>query len=189
VEGCDVRIVPLDPADGLHPLDTSRTGEVLVRAPWMSTGYDRLFLTEHRARPVVAGHEWHRTGDVGHLDSSGDLWIEGRVVHVVHTVSGPVTPVPLEVAVEALPGVRRAAAVGVGPVGVQQVVVVLETEDGDDGEASGELAEAVRRAVAPQPVSAVWMVGELPVDIRHNSKIDRAAVAARMERVLSGARR
>jgi acyl-CoA synthetase (AMP-forming)/AMP-acid ligase II/pimeloyl-ACP methyl ester carboxylesterase len=189
VHGCDVRIVPMDPDDGLHVLHTGGTGEVLVRAPWMSTGYDRLFLTEQRARPVIDGAEWHRTGDVGHLDASGNLWIEGRVVHVIRTAAGPVTPVPLEVAVEALPGVRRAAAVGVGPAGVQQVVIVLEPEDGDEGEASGELADAVRRSVAPHSVSAVWMVGDLPVDIRHNSKIDRAAVAARMERVLSGARR
>jgi hypothetical protein len=43
--------------------------------------------------------------------------------------------------------------------------------------------------VAPQPIAAVWTVTDLPVDIRHNSKIDRAAVAAQMERVLSGARR
>jgi hypothetical protein len=37
-------------------------------------------------------------------------------------------------------------------------------------------------------VAAVW-TGPLPVDIRHNAKIDRTALAATMERRLSGRRR
>ncbi|MEN9644934.1 MAG: hypothetical protein RL238_1603 [Actinomycetota bacterium] len=180
VPGCDVRISPVD---GSTPLPHGQTGEVLARTPWMSSGYDRLWRTQHLARPVVDGEVWHRTGDVGHLDADGNLWIEGRVVHLIHTVDGAVSPVPLEVAAEAVPGVRRAAAVGVGPYGVQQVVIVVE--GGRDEQASPELTAAVRAAVAPQPVAAVW-TAELPVDIRHNAKIDRTALAATMARRLSG---
>lgn len=180
VEGCAVRISTVD---GTAPLPHGETGEVLVRTPWMSTGYDRLWRTQHLARPVVGGEVWHRTGDVGHLDVDGNLWIEGRVVHLVHTVDGVVSPVPLEVAVEAVPGVTRAAAVGIGPIGVQQVVIVVEAER--DEQAPPELTAAVRAAVAPQPVAAVW-TGALPVDIRHNAKIDRTALAATMARRLSG---
>jgi acyl-coenzyme A synthetase/AMP-(fatty) acid ligase len=117
----------------------------------------------------------------------GNLWIEGRVVHLVDTPEGPVSPVPIEVAAESVAGVRRAAAVGVGPRGVQQVVVVVETDGGDrDGPASAELASAVRAAVAPQHLAAVWVGAALPVDIRHNAKIDRAALGRTMERRLSG---
>jgi hypothetical protein len=39
-----------------------------------------------------------------------------------------------------------------------------------------------------QPVAAVLQVGTLPVDIRHNTKIDRTLVATWAERVLSGER-
>ena len=31
---------------------------------------------------------WHRTGDVGHLDADGRLWIEGRLAHVLVTADG-----------------------------------------------------------------------------------------------------
>ena len=31
---------------------------------------------------------WHRTGDVGHLDAEGRLWIEGRLAHVLVTPDG-----------------------------------------------------------------------------------------------------
>ena len=192
VDGCDVMIAPTDTAAPLAPLAAGETGEVVVAAPWMSAGYDRLWHTQQLARPVTgagaAARTWHRTGDVGHLDRAGNLWIEGRVVHLLHTAAGPVTPVPLEVAVEALPGVTRAAAVGVGPRGVQQIVIVVETGD-RDGHASVALTDAVRAAVAPHPVAAVWTMRRPPVDIRHNAKIDRTALAATMAKVMSGSSR
>jgi hypothetical protein len=49
------------------------------------------------------------------------------------------------------------------------------------------LAERVRAAVA-HPVAAVLSVRTLPVDIRHNTKIDRAAVAEWAGAVLAGDR-
>jgi acyl-coenzyme A synthetase/AMP-(fatty) acid ligase len=162
-------------------------GEILVSAPWCSAGYDRLWATEQHARPDRGdGRVWHRTGDVGHLDAVGRLWVEGRAVHVVHTVDGPVTPVPVEVAAEAATGVARSAAVGVGPVGVQQLVVVLE-RPGRPGLADEATARTVRAAVA-HPVAAVLQRPALPVDIRHNAKIDRTALAEWADRVLAGGR-
>ncbi len=190
VVGCDVMIAPADPTADVESLAPGEMGEVVVRSPWMSSGYDRLWHTQQLARPVVDGAMWHRTGDVGHLDGDGNLWIEGRVGHLIHTVSGPVAPVAIEVAAESVDAVERAAAVAVGPHGVQQVVVVVETVDERaDGHASASLAAAVRAACAPQLVAAVWTVKALPVDIRHNAKIDRTALGRTMERVLSGGTR
>ena len=177
VIGCDVRI-------------DHDTSELLVSAPWMSAGYDSLWLTQHNARPVVItdGHTvtWHRTGDVGHIDGEGNVWIEGRMVHVIHSARGPITPVPLEIAAEALPNVVRAAAVGVGPTDVQQIVMVVETVNGTEGPADTELTHAVRQALAPLTIASVWITQKLPVDIRHNSKIDRTAVSQRMSKIFSG---
>ena len=177
VHGCDVQI-------------DHQTSEILVSAPWMSAGYDALWLTQHNARPVLNtdGHTvtWHRTGDVGHIDSEGNVWVEGRMVHVIHSAFGPVAPVPLEITVEALPSVVRAAAVGVGPTNVQQIVMVVETVNGTEGPADTELTHAVRAALAPLTIASVWITKKLPVDIRHNSKIDRTAVSQKMSKILSG---
>jgi len=83
---------------------------------------------------------------------------------------------------------RLAAAVGVGPVGTQQLVVVVETTLGErPGVASTGLTKLVRDAVSMAP-AAVLVIKSLPVDIRHNSKIDRVRVAAWAERVLAGSR-
>jgi acyl-CoA synthetase (AMP-forming)/AMP-acid ligase II/pimeloyl-ACP methyl ester carboxylesterase len=193
VPGASVRIAPLG-FDAVAPLGApepvGRTGEVLVHTPWVSDGYDGLWRTQRDARPIDAdGRTWHRSGDVGHLDAEGRLWIEGRSVHVVHTDRGPLTPVPVEVGVERLPGVSRCAAVGVGPAGCQVLVVVIDgvPDGGDEGLVADDLAAAVR-GVVEHPVAAVLQVDGLPVDIRHNTKIDRALVARWAGSVLSGSR-
>jgi acyl-coenzyme A synthetase/AMP-(fatty) acid ligase len=125
---------------------------------------------------------------VGHIDSEGNVWIEGRLVHVIHTSRGPIAPVPLEIAIEALPNVVRVAAVGVGPVDVQQIVIVIETNN-SDGPADADLTHAVRTALSPLLIASVWVTKKLPVDIRHNSKIDRTAVSKQMAQILSGTKK
>lgn len=164
-------------------------GEVLISAPHLKQHYDRLWLTDRAAERDVPEGRWHRTGDVGHLDAEGRLWIEGRLAHVLVTVDGPLAPVGPEQHVERVPGVRRAAVVGVGPAGVQQAVAVVEPPADQAprraGLAPAGLAEAVR-AASPVPLAAVLVAPRMPTDVRHNSKIDRTRLARWAERVLSG---
>ena len=176
--GVGLRVDPLAGGDG-------KSGEIVVSAPWLSVGYDGLWATTDRARAVDEhGVEWHRTGDVGHLDVDGRLWVEGRTAHVVDTASGPVTPVPLEIAAESATG-RRCAVTGVGPPGCRQVVVVVEHE-GKAGLAGGAVDRSVREALAFQAVAAVLTTPKLPVDRRHNSKIDRTRLGRWAEALLVG---
>lgn len=160
------------------------TGEIVVAAPWGKDSYDRLWSTQTRS--TIDGAGWHRTGDVGHFDGDGRLWVEGRLAHVITTESGPVTPVGIELRVEALPGVRSAAAVGIGPTGSQAVVVVVVPDPPVRrlSVADATTAEAVRRATGVD-VAAVLVTDELPVDIRHNSKIDRTTLSRTVARYLS----
>lgn len=183
--GVQVRLSPLSPtgsADGALIGAPAVTGEICVRAAHVKDRYDRLWATEQAAS---RDRGWHRSGDVGHLDAEGRLWVEGRLGHVVSSAAGPVTPVGIEQRVEAVDGVAAAAVVGVGPVGTQQVVVVVRGSGGPL--APAPLAVAVRE-VAGVPVAAVLVTDALPVDIRHASKIDRVRVARWAERVLSGGR-
>ena len=157
-----------------------------MRAPHQRLGYDRLWRTEHDAsRP----RGWHATGDVGHLDELGRLWVGGRIGHVITTPAGPVTPVALEQQVESLVGVDLAAVVGVGPPGTQQIVVIVQHAAPVSRSGPADLAAHDRvRSVIDAPVAAVFDVPALPVDRRHNSKIDRAALAAWATTALAGGR-
>lgn len=188
-----VRIRPLDDAGLLADQTTDRagvTGEIVVSAPHLRSHYDGLWNTNRVAqRGSTDVRRWHSTGDVGRLDAAGRLWIEGRLQHVVVTAAGIVTPVGPEQRVEALDGVSRAAVVGVGPTGTAHLVVILESSQRRrrTRRASAETAAAVRAAVG-LPVAAVFEVGTLPTDIRHNSKIDRQALSRWATRVLEGGR-
>jgi hypothetical protein len=93
--------------------------------------------------------------------------------------------------VEQLDGVAAAAVVGVGPAGTQAVVVVvvpdLPGRRRSLAPATPELADAVRAAAGTE-VAAVLVTDRLPVDVRHQSKVDRTAVARRAARLLAGSR-
>ncbi|UKA69656.1 MULTISPECIES: alpha/beta fold hydrolase [Arthrobacter] len=193
VHGARVAVVPLA-GDGTAPgslpvTDAGITGEVLVNAPHVKDAYDRLWLTQELSSGPAG---WHRTGDVGHFDARGRLWVEGRLAHVVTAPGGAVTPVGPEQAIESLDGVGMAAVVGVGPAGTQAVTAVVETVPPAPkaGLAGPDLAGKVRAAArgAGVSVAAVLVVPEQPTDVRHNAKIDRTRLARWASSVLAGGR-
>jgi olefin beta-lactone synthetase len=163
------------------------TGEICIAAAHLKDRYDRLWLTDQAsAGQTDDSPAWHRSGDVGHLDDDGSLWVEGRLVHLVTAASAVITPVGVEQRVQTLPEVTSAAVVGVGPVGTQVLVVVVTTTAAGHGPLASPALSAAVRGVAGVEVSAVLLAGALPVDIRHNSKIDRTRVAAWASQVLRG---
>jgi len=187
----EVRISSLDHL-GVAVGDLSKEpgvmGEIVVRAPHVRDGYDRLWHIEHCASQPPG---WHRSGDVGHLDDDGRLWIGGRLGHVVTAPTGPVTPVGIEQSIEDLAGVTSVAVVGVGPAGTQHLVAVVQPSDNIRVRrprlADLELHDLVRSRTH-HDIVAVLVVSKLPVDRRHNSKIDRTQVAKWADRVLAGGR-
>ncbi|MET0830131.1 MAG: alpha/beta fold hydrolase [Microbacterium sp.] len=181
-------------ATGAPSAEPGVLGEILVSAPHLKDHYDRLWLTDREAvrdtdrveasSPPV---RWHRTGDIGHLDSRGRLWVEGRMPHVIVSADGPIAPVGPEQSVERVDGVRRAAVVGVGPHGLRLPVAIVETipPAKRPGLAGPRLTRTVRESTGI-PLVAVLAVPRLPTDIRHNSKIDRSRLSAWAERILAG---
>jgi olefin beta-lactone synthetase len=187
--GVDVMVSPVDAlgrADGELTAEPGVTGELCVRAAHVKQRYDALWATE-RASSRNPG--WHRTGDVGLLDAEGRLWVQGRIQHLITTSAGVLTPIGLEQRIESVPGIRAAAVVGVGPAGIQLVVVIIVPEGvlprRRKPVADLCLTDAVRAAV-DIPVAAVLTRRTLPVDIRHASKVDRAALAKWAETTLAG---
>lgn len=191
VDSVELLIDPLDELGvptGLPTSEPGLLGEVRVRAAHQRLGYDRLWHTTHLASPADGTHA---TGDIGTIDADGRLWIGGRTGHVIRTATGPVAPTPIERAVDMLDGIRRSAAVGVGPAGAQVVVVIAETSDAGRRPCQSSLdrIDRIRAAVAEATgldVAACLEVPSLPVDRRHNSKIDRTHLADWATGVLEG---
>ena len=121
---------------------------------------------------------WHRMGDVGYLDAEGRFWYCGRKSQRVETATGALFTECVEAIFNRHPAVRRSALVGIGSRGRQTPVVVVELKKG--------LAHVgwdhQLRDVAQSHEQTKHMVYflkhfSLPVDIRHNAKIHREALA------------
>lgn len=154
-------------------------GEVLVRGPVVSPAYaDRPDATA-AAKVRWDGQVAHRMGDLAIWDTDGRLWFAGRKAHVVHTAAGPMYSVPCEEVFNVHPAVRRSALVGTGAAGASTPVLCVELEPGvvPSPLLTQQLLAVGHADARASAVTRVLYHPGLPVDIRHNSKIDRAGLA------------
>jgi acyl-CoA synthetase (AMP-forming)/AMP-acid ligase II len=131
-----------------------------------------------------AGVVWHRMGDGGYLDKVGRLWFCGRVAERVETADGPMYTEPCEQVFRTHPWVARCALVGLGPRGRQAPAIVIESKAGTPVRAATErqaFADALRLLAIRHPHTAgirrFYFHSCLPVDVRHNAKIQRLRLA------------
>jgi len=154
-------------------------GEICVQGP---TATDQYFNRDTQTREAKmidsGGRTWHRMGDLGWMDTEGRLWYCGRKSERVETADGDLYTECVEGPVNAISGVYRSALVGLGPRGKQRPVIVIEPEPGARVD---ELIAPVKAAVARWGVERVESQASFPVDIRHNAKIRRAEIAAKLE--------
>ena len=198
IDGVELALAPIDgtgeSADALRQGDEAQghLGEFVVSAAHIKSGYDNLWATTAQsARDDLDGRTWHRTNDIGHIDTEGRVWLEGRLQHVVTTPRGPVGPGGLEALIDSDEQVSRSSIVGIGPSGTQSLVAVLDAEGTDlsPGLAPLDLTARLRELVdevVGHDLTAVLVAPTFPTDIRHNSKIDRSRLAAWADRVLAG---
>ncbi len=142
--------------------------EVWVSGPHVNEGY--LDPADDAETKVRRGEQiWHRTGDAARMDGQGRLWLLGR-----HSAGDNGRyPFAFEAAAHAWPGVEQAAALIDG----QRTRLVVAG-------AKFSLAEIRARAAALGDVDIVPMA-RIPMDARHNSKVNYALLSKRLSRLAS----
>jgi acyl-CoA synthetase (AMP-forming)/AMP-acid ligase II len=68
---------------------------------------------------------WHRTGDLGHVDERGRLWLAGRSADVIKTGGYRVHPAEVELALEGAGGAEAVCVLGVPSEYWGQVIVAV----------------------------------------------------------------
>lgn len=156
---------PLRPEDlDREALGTNGVGEIVVGGAHVLTGYlDGVGDEETKIR--AGDRVWHRTGDAGYLDSHERLWLLGRCAARVSDAQGTVYPFAVECAASDVAGVRRSAFVQ--HRGSRILVVELE------GDAAAT-RETLTTRLAWARLADVLIVPRIPVDRRHNAKVDYA---------------
>ncbi len=189
--GVEVRIVDVDDGpiagwDDAVGLDTGQIGEIVARSPHISESYFRKpEATAANKIPDGAGSSWHRLGDLGYLDADGRLWACGRRSHRVRTAAGDLYPLCCEPVFNSHPAVARSALVGIGTGDRVVAAICIELDRGAGGtserrdDLARELLQLAARFDSTRHIERVMFTDRLPVDRRHNAKIDRPGLSAR----------
>lgn len=125
-------------------LPSGQTGEICVCGPAVFGGYH----DNPEANAAAFRDGWFRTGDLGHLDAEGDLFITGRASDMYISGGSNVYPREIEEKILTHPAVTEVAIVGVpdpvwGEVGVAACVL-----RGGEALSQDDLIEWLRPRVA-----------------------------------------
>ncbi len=114
IDGVELRIAREDGSDAA----TGEPGEVRVRGANVMRGY----WNNPEASAAVLDGGWLRTGDMGHLDADGYLFLAGRRSDMIKTGAHRVHPNDIEDVIVELAGVSEAAVVGIDDDVLGQVI-------------------------------------------------------------------
>jgi acyl-coenzyme A synthetase/AMP-(fatty) acid ligase len=130
-------------------------------------------------------------GDLGYLDRGERLWFCGRVAERVPAGDMTFYTDPVEGVFNAHPDVRRCALIGLGESGPRTPALVVQPLASRFPHSTREresFAEALRligrNGDQAARVRRFYFQHRLPVDVRHNIKINRLALARHYTRAL-----
>jgi fatty-acyl-CoA synthase len=103
----DLRVV--DEAMRDVPHDGNTSGEIVVRAPWLTMGY----LDNPSASEKLWQGGYLHTGDIGTMTAQGVLQITDRMKDVIKTGGEWISSIELEDILMHMPGLKEAAIIGV----------------------------------------------------------------------------
>lgn len=183
--GVEVRVIRItesviESLDDASMLAPGETGEIIVRGAHISEAYhrDEPNTKKHKIRDPNGGI-WHRIGDAGYLDERGRLWVTGRVGQRVEAEGETLFSIPCEAVFDAHPKVAKSGLVGVTSNGVEVPVICIEPKSMLDAtsELRDELLTLASRHSTTRGIRHLLFHPKLPVDPRHNSKIERPRLA------------
>ena len=180
------------PVDGLirtladaFELAQGQIGEIIVAGPTVTLDYDGLPEATAAAKiPAPDGVVFHRLGDLGYIDADGRLWFVGRKVETVYTARGPLYPAQVEPLFDSHPEIRRVALVGSGSPGRHRPCLVAEPvnpkllpDSAECHRLTRDLRQLALNHEHTAQIKTFYFHPSFPVDVRHNAKIHRLALA------------
>jgi acyl-CoA synthetase (AMP-forming)/AMP-acid ligase II len=150
-------------------LPIGQVGEIVVEGPSVALGY---FNDPDESRRTFH-HGWLRTGDLGHLDADGYLWIDGRKSAFLKMRGVRVSFAEAEARVAAVPGVYECAAAAVPHPEAGEALALYIVPEKD----SAGVIELVRRSLpASWTCESIRIVSRIPKTDR--GKVSRASLSA-----------
>ncbi len=157
----------------------AQVGQLVIRGPHVMQGYWRdPQETAQKLRPgPLPGEQVLYTGDLCRLDEEGFLYFVGRTDDIIKVRGEKVAPREVELALQAIPGVREAAVVGVPDEllgqAIKAFVVVAEGHSLTPADILQGCRERLEPLMVPTHVNLVASLPQTP-----HGKIDKLRLAA-----------
>jgi len=145
--------------DAGQDLALGQIGEICVRGPQVMRGYWKR--PDETAKVMLPG-SWLRTGDVGHMDEKGFVYIEDRKKDMILVSGFNVYPNEVEAVAVCCPGILEVAAVAQRDQHSGEVVALFAVRK-DSSLTEQDVIECCRRSLAAYKVPKhVYFRSELP---------------------------
>ena len=164
----DLRVVDENMEDVPH--DGQATGEVVVRAPWLTQAY----LKDTDASQQLWRGGYLHTGDIGTIDADGYLKVTDRIKDVIKSGGEWISSLALEDIVSQHPDVSEVAAIGVADEkwGERPMLLVVLNSDVENAVSEDQIRTLVQ-AQADEGVISSWAV---PDRIQFVQSIEKTSV-------------
>src|SRR5215213_4562943 len=152
------------------PRDGEATGEVVVRAPWLTQGY---LKEPEKSEELWAGGYLH-TEDIGYIDEQGYLQVTDRIKDVIKTGGEWVSSQEIEDILSEHPGVSEAAVIGVEDEkwGERPLALIAPKADHDEEITEDEIKTYVKEHADSGAISKF----AVPDRVRVVEEIDKTSV-------------
>jgi fatty-acyl-CoA synthase len=133
------------------------TGEIVVRAPWLTPGY---YKDPERSEELWAGG-WMHTGDVAHVDEYGYVQIVDRMKDIIKSGGEWIVSLELENLLSLHEDIREAAVIGVPDEkwGERPLAIILPIE-GAEGQITAEAVQEHLQGFVEEGVITKWAIPE-----------------------------
>ncbi|MDD9950707.1 MAG: AMP-binding protein [Zetaproteobacteria bacterium] len=182
VSGVQLKIIRTQPGDKevywnkMEELNPGEIGEIIVHSPCATPGYiDNTQATYTAKIYDPQGNLWHRMGDVAYQDKEGFIWFCGRSSHCFEENY----PIPCEGHFQSHPKVNRAALIRLKRPGQKaRAAIAIELKTSffmpfQRRRVRQDLQKMIANYSQLQNIQEIVFCRKMPLDGRHNIKIDR----------------
>jgi len=170
LRGCEVGVVD----DAGHKLSSNKTGELICRGPLMQ-GYHK----KPEATAEVIRNGWLYTGDIGHIDSNGNIFITGRKKDLIIPKGQNIAPGDIEQVLLLHPKVAEAAALGVPDDPRGEIIVAVVRPKKGEAVSESELKHLCLDNLANFKLPKEYLIVDFPLR-SPDGKIDKSALRRRL---------
>jgi long-chain acyl-CoA synthetase len=146
--------------------DSNGNGELLFRSPAAMDGYWGV-----PNDGTVGPDGWIRTGDLGHVDHEGFLYVTGRAKDVIIRGGENVAAVRVESVLRMHPAVAEVAVIGLPDPDLGEIVAAIVEHRPSYRPTAAELESFAAESLARFAVPARWWIRSQPLPVNDAGKI------------------